>query len=80
MKKVFLFASTAACLGGAPVRAVAGVYDDCAAWWHFDYDPNGNGLADTDEIRDQRDWGTAATKGATGHHASFSHGPLGTPA
>ena len=65
---------------GAPARAATGVFDDCAAWWHFDYDPNANGLADTDEIRDQRDWGSAAVKGGTGRHAAASHGPLGTPA
>lgn len=66
-------------LGGAAL-ARAGVYDDCALWWHFNYDPNANGLADTDEIRDQRDWGSAAAKGPLGHHASYSYGPLGTPA
>lgn len=58
----------------------AGVYDDCAAWWHFDYDANSNGLADTAEIRDQRDWGTTNTPGSTGKHATVSYGPLGTPA
>lgn len=67
-------------IAGLPVHATAGVYDDVAAWWQFDYDPNTNGLADTDEIRDQRDWGTAATKGAGGRHAQLSAGPLGTPA
>ena len=64
--------------GLSPARA--GVYDDCAAWWHFDYDANSNRLAETGEIRDQRDWGTAAAKGSTGRHAAFSYGPLGTPA
>ena len=59
--------------------ARGGVYDDCAAWWHFDYDPNADYKADVDEIRDQRDWGTAANKGVTGKHATSVHGPSGGP-
>ncbi len=59
--------------------AHAGVYDDAAAWWHFDYDPDTDGLADLDEIRDQRDWGTAASKGTSGKHATTVRGFLGAP-
>ncbi len=64
---------------GSSGRAIAGVYDDAAAWWHFDYDANTNGLADLNDIRDQRDWGTAATKGPTGKHATTVRGLLGSP-
>jgi len=66
-------------LGFVSGAARAGVYDDAAAWWHFDYDPNQNGLAETDEIRDQRDWGTTATKGASGKHATAVRGQAGAP-
>jgi len=63
--------------------ATAGVYDDAAAWWHLDYDPNYNpavtNVALLDEIRDQRDWGTTAAKGSTGKHATGIRGPLGGP-
>ncbi|HRR34854.1 MAG TPA: hypothetical protein P5026_12185 [Kiritimatiellia bacterium] len=59
--------------------ARGGVYDDCVAWWHFDYDPNANGKADLDEIRDQRDWGTTAVKGSTGKHATAVNGASGGP-
>lgn len=76
----FHFLVFALLAAGGVWRSEAGVYDDCAAWWHFDYDANSNGLADTDEIRDQCDWGTAAAKGSSGHHATSSYGPLGTPA
>jgi hypothetical protein len=69
----------AAGLIGAPMGAAAGVYDDCSAWWHFDFDGNANGLADVDEIRDQRDWGTAALKGSAGYHAASLTGVLGGP-
>jgi hypothetical protein len=78
------------CLGGLTMlvlssiggveRATAGVYDDCAAWWHFDYDANTNGIAEANEIRDQRDWGTTNTPGSNGKHATASYGPLGAPA
>lgn len=68
---------------GGVERAHAGVYDDCAAWWHFDYAPNytlaTTNVARVNEIRDQRDWGTAATKGSTGKHASAVYGPIGGP-
>ena len=67
----------------SPCFSHAGVYDDAAAWWHFDYDPNHDPLAvnvaAADEIRDQRDWGTAAVKGAGGRHASGVRGVLGGP-
>jgi len=70
-------------LAGVPVRTAAGVYDDCAAWWHLDYapsyDPTTNNVAKLNEIRDQRDWGTAALKGAGGKHATAIHGALGGP-
>ena len=63
--------------------ARAGVYDDAAAWWHLDYDPNYNPAATNlvllDEIRDQRDWGTTTTKGASGRHVTGLRGPLGGP-
>ena len=65
----------------SPGFSQAGVYDDTAAWWHFDYDPNHDpqavNVAAADEIRDQRDWGTAAVKGASGRHASGVRGVLG---
>jgi hypothetical protein len=61
-------------------RAYAGVYDDCAAWWHFDYDANTNGIAEASEIRDQCDWGTASTPGSSGKHAAAVYGHLGAPA
>ncbi|MDD2460020.1 MAG: hypothetical protein PHT98_02935 [Kiritimatiellae bacterium] len=67
----------------SPGASLAGVYDDAAAWWHFDYDPNHDpqavNVAAADEIRDQRDWGTAAVKGASGRHASGVRGVLGGP-
>ncbi len=62
-----------------PRSARAGVYDSVAAWWHFDYDPNANGLADLDDIRDQRYWGSAAAKGAGGNHAASVTGMRGSP-
>ncbi len=60
-----------------PIVARAGVYDSVAAWWHFDYDPNANGRAELDEIRDQRYWGTAAVKDTNGKHATSLTGLLG---
>lgn len=68
------------CFSGLPLSSIAGVYDDVAAWWHFDYDANSDGLAQAGEIRDQRDWGTVSTPGGSGHHASVTHGLLGSPA
>jgi hypothetical protein len=62
-----------------PGAARAGVYDDAAAWWHFDYDPDADGFAGLDEIRDQCDWGTAAAKGAGGKHATAVRGVSGGP-
>jgi hypothetical protein len=66
-----------------PTRATAGVYDTVAAWWHFDYAPNytqgASNVVAINEIRDQRSWGTAATKGAGGYHATGMVGPLGGP-
>ncbi len=63
--------------------ARGGVYDSAAAWWHFDYAPNytpgSANVANTNEIRDQRDWGTAAVKGASGKHATAVYGPIGGP-
>jgi len=44
-------------------QAHAGVYDDCKAWWHFDYDADSNGMASVEEIRNQLDWGTTANPG-----------------
>lgn len=67
------------CLNPLTGRVHAGVYDDVVAWWHFDYDPNANGLADLDEIRDQRNWGTTSTKGVGGKHATSLTGALGGP-
>jgi len=67
----------------APCTSHAGVYDDAAAWWHFDYDPDYNpdavNVATADDIRDQRAWGSASTKGAGGRHASGVRGVLGGP-
>ena len=89
MNKKFLSGGTfglvflAACFSGMPTRVAAGVYDDCTAWYHFDYAPNYNSatsnVAKINEIRDQRDWGTAATKGTSGMHATAVNGPLGGP-
>jgi hypothetical protein len=73
----------AACFSGMPTRAAAGVYDDCTAWYHFDYAPNytpgASNVVAISEIRDQRNWGTAATKGTGGYHATGLVGPLGGP-
>jgi len=66
-----------AVVGSLPAQA--GVYDDCIAWWHFDYDADSDSRADLDEIRDQRDWGTAALKGAAGKHATQILGASGGP-
>ncbi|QNN21618.1 PEP-CTERM sorting domain-containing protein [Planctomycetales bacterium ZRK34] len=53
----------------------AGVYDDVSAWWHFDYDVSSDGMVtSTDEIRDQRAWGTTSTPGTGGNHASSIQG------
>ena len=75
--------SLAACLSGMPSISSGGVYDDCTAWYHLDYAPNYNSatsnFAKVDEIRDQRDWGTAATKGTGGKHATAVNGPFGGP-
>ncbi len=83
MSVPFSLIALAALCAGLPGRAAAGVYDDCAAWYHLDYaptyDPTTNNVAKLDEIRDQRDWGTAALKGAGGKHATAIHGPLGGP-
>ena len=53
--------------------AAGGVYDDVAAWWHFDYDANSDGKAQVGEIKDQRVWD------GTARHASSVSGPLGSP-
>lgn len=67
----------------SPGPASAGVYDDTAAWWHLNYDPDytpgAANVAVTNDIRDQRDWGTAAAKGATGKHATSLTGADGGP-
>ena len=66
-----------------PEPASAGVYDDCKAWYHFDYATNytvgASNIVALNEIRDQRNWGTAAAKGAGGYHATGVTGPLGGP-
>ena len=81
--EAFSLISIIAYLSGTPLSAAGGVYDDCTAWYHFDYAPNYNSatsnVAKIDEIRDQRDWGTVATKGATGKHATAVNGPIGGP-
>lgn len=53
--------------------AAGGVYDDVAAWWHFDYDANSDGKAQVGEIKDQRSWD------GTARHASSVSGPVGSP-
>lgn len=67
----------------APRASRAGVYDDATAWWHLDYDPDHDpqalNIAVANDIRDQRDWGTTAVKGASGWHASGVRGVLGGP-
>ena len=77
---------TAICLSGWLALALiahAGVYDDTAAWWHFDYDPDHNpaglNVAQLSDIRDQRDWGTTATPGASGRQAIEIGGEYGGP-
>ncbi len=56
---------------GMAARVSAGVYDDVAAWWHFDYDVGGDNLVTSpDEIRDQRDWS------GSGLHANQIRGSL----
>ncbi|MFO7937679.1 MAG: LamG-like jellyroll fold domain-containing protein [Kiritimatiellia bacterium] len=62
------------CIGIFSVQLHAGVYDDCEAWWHFDYDADDDGHADLDEIRDQRYWTESS-----GRHATAISGPLGGP-
>lgn len=61
----------------------AGVYDDTAAWWHLNYDPDyspgASNVAVINDIRDQRDWGTATAKGATGKHVTSVTGADGGP-
>jgi hypothetical protein len=51
----------------AVLSTQAGVYDDTAAWWHLDYDPDhipaATNAAQISDIRDQRNW--TATSGAT---------------
>jgi len=59
--------------------ALALAYNDVTAWWHFDCDADQNERADMSEIRDQRDWGTSALKGASGYHATSVNGGLGAP-
>lgn len=67
----------------SPAPASAGVYDDCKAWYHFDYATNytvgASNVVSLNEIRDQRSWGSAAVKGAGGYHATGITGPLGGP-
>ena len=86
MKKVrrfFVLALSLAGWGCFSGQALAGVYDDCKAWYHFDYAPNYTpGAANvmvTNEIRDQRYWGSAASEGSGGYHATGVTGPLGGP-
>lgn len=70
-------------LAALPEQAVAGVYDDCKAWYHFDFATNyvqgAANVISTNEVRDQRSWGSAATKGVGGYHATGATGPLGGP-
>ncbi len=80
--RVYMIALTAY-FTGFPSRAMAGVYDDCKAWYQLDYAPNytegASNVVAINEIRDQRSWGTASTKGAGGYHATDRSGPLGGP-
>ncbi|MFO7936598.1 MAG: hypothetical protein R6V06_03210 [Kiritimatiellia bacterium] len=77
--RAFLFLLVALTGGWCCLPAFGSVYDDVTAWWHFDYDANQNGLAELAEVRDQRDWGTAAEGGAGGYHATAVSGSLGSP-
>ncbi|MDR2850018.1 MAG: LamG domain-containing protein, partial [Verrucomicrobiota bacterium] len=65
------------------ISSQAGVYDDTAAWWHLDYDPDhdpgGLNAAQLSDIRDQRDWGTTAAPGANGRNATAIGGEFGGP-
>jgi len=69
-KVVWYIVSMSVCL---VLSAGGGVYDDVAAWWHFDYDADADGKADVGEILDQRNWDGSA------HHASSVTGPSGSP-
>ena len=70
-------------LAAAPASLSAGVYDDCKAWYHFDYATNytvgASNIVTVNEIRDQRSWGSASVKGPGGYHATSITGPLGGP-
>jgi hypothetical protein len=70
-------------LVGSPACGTAGVYDDCTAWYHFDYATNytegASNVVSLNEIRDQRSWGSASTNGVGGYHATGLTGPLGGP-
>ncbi len=58
-------------LVASPARAE--VYDDVAAWWHFDYDISSDNLVTgISEILDQRLWGWAGG----GYDATSIHGDL----
>lgn len=66
-----------------PAPVTAGVYDDCKAWYHFDFATNytvgAANIVNVNEIRDQRSWGSASVKGPGGYHATSITGPLGGP-
>ena len=66
---------------GAPVRDACDVYADAVHWWKFDRDINGDGMVQTNEVRDVRHWG-----GTNANAYAFAHivptaksGPSGGP-
>ena len=52
------------------------VYAEAANWWKFDKDVNGDGIVQTDEIREVRHWDTMSECGAV---AGVMSGPSGGP-
>ena len=61
--------------------AAASVFDDARLWWKFDRDINGDGIVQTNEMRDVRFWGgTNANAYARAHVMSTAMGgPFGGP-
>lgn len=62
---------------GMSLVANAGVYDDVTTWWHFDYDANQDGIVQTNEVRDQVFWGTAADPSPNGALCTSTFAPTG---
>ena len=67
MKKSGLFLAVVLLCGSA----LADVYSDAAAWWRFDKDFNEDGVAQANEIRDVRYWGSTNAAGRVYRRAGF---------